>query len=239
MDDALACPSCRAPMERRDFARRPLGELALDICFECRAIWFDQYESAQLAPGSVVTLFGMINETRDKPARPLGDAMDCPRCETRLALTQDVQRTNRISYHRCPQGHGRFTTFFQFLREKEFVRSLSVGEVEQLKATVKQVRCSSCGGAVDIGRDAACPYCRAPLSLLDSEAVCKALATLGDAQRLSAKPDTARVAAAFDEIVAARRAATKVDDWRSQVSTLASGPLLVDLVVDGISRLFD
>src|SRR6185295_7108385 len=82
-----------------------------------------------------------------------------------------------------PAGDGRFTTFLQFLREKNFVRDLSVGEVEQLRARVAQVRCSSCGAPVDLTRDAQCAYCHSPISILDADAVAKTIAELGAAER--------------------------------------------------------
>jgi len=33
--------------------------------------------------------------------------MTCPRCDTPLAETQDLQHTTRFSYYRCVRGHGR------------------------------------------------------------------------------------------------------------------------------------
>jgi len=170
-------------MEQRSLDRKPHGKVQLDICFACHGIWFDQYESAQLTPGSVIDLFRTIHEHRDQPPRPLGDSLKCPTCRDRLALTNDFQRTNRIAYYRCPRGDGRLSTFFQFLREKEFVRDLTVGEIERLKATVKQVRCSSCGAPVSLNRDAQCGYCRAPISILDAAAVKKTLSELSAQER--------------------------------------------------------
>jgi hypothetical protein len=170
-------------MEQRVFERKPHGKVELDMCFACKAIWFDQYESAQLTPGSVMELFRMIHERDDQPPRPLGDVLRCPGCRDKLALTHDFQRANRITYYRCPRADGRLSTFFQFLREKEFVRDLTRAEIERLKATVKQVRCSSCGAPVDLSRDAQCGYCRAPISILDTEAVKKTIAELDAKER--------------------------------------------------------
>ena len=56
-----------------------------------------------------------------------------------LVHTGDLQRTTRFFYERCPQNHGRLITFFQFLREKNFVRDLSLKEMEELKQT--QYKC--------------------------------------------------------------------------------------------------
>ena len=159
------------------------GGVELDLCYACRAIWFDQYESAQLTPGAVIDLFRKIHEHHDQPPRPLADRLRCPACRDKLQLTQDIQRTNRINYYRCANGHGRLTTFLQFLREKNFVRTLTAPEVAQLKAHVTQVRCSGCGAAVDLVRDSACGYCRSPISILDAEAVKSTLAELSAAER--------------------------------------------------------
>ena len=189
-------------MALRSFERKPMGALDVDICFPCRAIWFDQFESAQLAPGGIIELFRIINEPHDGPPRPLSDTSRCPTCRSFLVLTHDIQRTNRITYYRCTSGHGRLTTFFTFLREKSFVRTLSAAEIDRLKQSVKQVRCSSCGAPIDVERDAQCSYCHAPIAILDNDAVAKALATLGDEERKRAQVNPA---ARIDAMLATQR----------------------------------
>ena len=175
-------------MQRRAFDRRPDGRVEIDLCFSCRGIWFDQYESSQLAPGAVIELFGLIHEQSPDP-RPLGERLPCPRCERALALTHDIQRTTRITYYRCTGGDGRFTTFYQFLREKQFVREMTPVEVQRLKAQVAQVRCSSCGAPIDLARDAECRYCHMPLAILDADAVRKTLTDLSEAERARHRVD--------------------------------------------------
>ena len=197
-----ACPGCGAAMRRTRFARRPHGEVDLDICFECRAIWFDHYESSQLTPGATIELFRAIEAAGEANAKPISPSSKCPVCHKGLLLTHDIQRTNRFTYHRCPEWHGRFITFFHFLREKHFVRSLSNAEIEQLRVTVKQVRCSSCGGPVTIERDAACRYCQAPVSILDADAVGRALRELDAEEHRRPRGDPAP---AIDALIAGRR----------------------------------
>lgn len=179
-----SCPSCRAAMRRQRFASRAVTGTGvdLDICFDCHGIWFDPFESAQLAPRAVLEIFEVIRK-QDSAARPLSGSCTCPVCRHTLALTHDVERTNRITYYRCLAGHGRFTTFMQFLREKNFVRSLNPAEVNQLRAVVAQVRCSSCGAPIDLGRDAECSYCHAPISILDADAVSRTVAELNAADK--------------------------------------------------------
>lgn len=216
--------------------RAVVGELVVDACWDCHALWFDPFESTALAPKSVIELFRLIHEHRGRPARPLADSMKCPVCAARLVLTQDLQKTNRISYHRCPQGHGRLTSFFQFLREKQFVRSLAPAEIESLKATVKQVRCSACGAPVDLGKDAACGYCRSPVSILDEEAVQKALAGLSETDRRRTRPEPHEIGAAFDALIATHRKPSRGESpWTRDISPMQSTAGIVDLLAEGIA----
>ncbi len=226
-----ACPSCGGGMRREGFERKLQGRVDLDLCFDCQAIWFDQYESAQLTPGSVLALFRIIHERREHPARPIGGVLRCVRCRERLALTHDVQRTNAIVYYRCPEGHGRFTTFLQFLREKSFVRSLTPLEVERLRAKVTQVRCSSCGGPIDLARDAQCPYCRAPIAILDADAVERALADLSEQERRRKEVDPT---AAVEALLAGQRLERRLERYEGG-SAVRLDP--VDLVSEALGFL--
>lgn len=220
-------------MRRQAFARRPFGTLDLDLCFGCRAIWFDQYESAALTPGAILELFRIIYENHDAPPQPVSDAARCPVCRERLKLTHDIQRTNQIVYHRCPQGHGRLTAFIQFLREKEFVRSLTLPEIARLKVTVTQVRCSSCGAPVSLERDAQCAHCHAPISILDADAVRRTLAELDEKERSRKQVDPA---AAIDALLAGKRIERKMTGIETR-SSWGLGPL--DLVHEALGFLTD
>lgn len=223
-------------METHRFARASHGELSLDLCYDCQAIWFDQYESSQLAPGAVIELFRSIHEHRDRVMRPLADRLACPHCSRTLKITFDLQRSNRITYHRCEQGHGRFTSFMQFLREKNFVRSLTGPEIAKLRERVAQVRCSGCGAPVDLSRDTACGYCRAPIAVLDADAVAKTVAELSAAEARRTTLDPERIAAAF---LGTRPEKKPVSPWMKEVPVMRTDPAIVDLIADGLSALFD
>lgn len=139
MHSPIACPSCATPMRVESFERKLGGTVTLDICVDCKHIWLDEFESAQLAPDGLIKLFKLINEHQNSMAHPTGERVNCPRCRTALLLTFDMQRSNRFRYLRCGGGHGRLTSFYQFLREKNFVRDLTRVEITQLKAEIKQV----------------------------------------------------------------------------------------------------
>lgn len=227
------CPSCGEAMEQRAFDRKPLGRVELDVCFGCHALWFDQHESLQLTPSAVLQVFNIINEHRERPARPLGEHPRCPECNKALKLTQDVQRHNRISYHRCVDGHGRLTTFFQFLREKNFVRSLSPGEIAQLKVQVAQVRCSSCGAPVSLERDAQCGHCRASVSILDAEAVSRTIAQLTEEERRRQHVDPT---ALMDGLLAGKAFERKLARIEGRGTSTATADV-VDLVAEALGSL--
>jgi hypothetical protein len=181
-------------MERHHFARKLHGaekELELDLCFACQGIWFDEWESLQMAPGGVVELFKLIHAHRAAQRLPLGDSLQCPQCSEPLLHAFDRVKSGSFNYHRCLQQHGRFTTFAQFMIEKGFVRQLTGAEIGQLRERVSVIRCSSCGAPVDIRRDPACGHCRSPLAILDPGAIEQALASYHQAEvkRTTRSPD--------------------------------------------------
>lgn len=156
-------------------ASLPVGHLALDYCASCRGIWFDAHESTRLASASVLALFRIVcAHAETMPASPTGRWL-CPRCDAALVATRDLSRGGRFAYERCPDGHGRFTPYTQFLVEKGFVRHLAPTEIGRLGAAVAQFRCHACGGPLDLRRDTACPHCRSALAVLDPQAMQKTL----------------------------------------------------------------
>ncbi len=233
---ATACPGCGAAMQPEFFERVTAGELQIDICYPCCAIWFDHMESAQLAPGGVIALFRKIHEHRADPRHALPARLPCPRCRQPLRLTNDIVKSGRVSYYRCGEDHGRLTTFLHFLREKKFVRNLNAKELASIKAQVAEVRCSGCGGPVNIQSDTACGYCRAPLSVLDADAVEKALKEYTDKHvHLS---DPAHIAAALHEAMVMQPARSRARE-RAGVALPAADISwsTTDLVLGGISLL--
>jgi uncharacterized protein YbaR (Trm112 family) len=117
-----------------------------------------------------------------KGAKPaIGPVLRCPRCHAHLEPTHDRQRNTPFEYWRCDHGHGRFITGFNFLREKNFIKPLSAGELEQLRQNVQTVNCSNCGGPIDVTHESACPHCGSPLSMVDMKQAQTLIAELRDA----------------------------------------------------------
>jgi hypothetical protein len=195
-------------------------------------MWFDPLESPQLSPQATLELFRAINGARPDERKTLPRYMTCPRCDSPLAQTQDLQHTTRFSYYRCLRGHGRLTPFFQFLREKNFIRPIPGEELERLKSLVRIIRCSSCGAPIDLAKYTACEFCRAPIAILDPEASRRAVQELATAATHVPPPmdDAARATAAILATAEFERALAREQAERQP-------GFAVDLVQIGLSAL--
>lgn len=207
------CPSCRQPMDVHRLASNAGAALELDICYGCQGLWFDHQESLRLAPQAVVELFRMLHEHRTVRHQPMQSELRCPHCVKVLGRGFDVVRSGRYITYRCPQRHGRFSPFSSFMVEKGFVRHMTPVEVGQLAERVGAIYCTSCGAPVDIRKEHACPYCRAPFSLIDPEAVRKALE--GYAQIKAAPQEATRLDLA-DALVSLERDRARAEREKQQ-----------------------
>lgn len=172
-------------MQEESFTDRMNRPVVIDICHHCQAFWFDTRESVALTPGSTLALFRIIGEKTGKPGPAAAGAPSCPRCRARLAETNDLQKTTRFRYLACPKGDGRFITFFDFLREKEFVKPLTAKQIAELREQVQSVNCSNCGAPVDVEQGAACGHCGSPLSMFDMKHAEKLVAQLQKAETIA------------------------------------------------------
>ena len=196
--------------------------IELDVCAGCQAFWFDQHESIQLSPRATLQLFRVIGEQAAARRQALSAVAKCPRCHARLAPTHDKQRNVAFEYLRCPRGHGRFITFFDFLREKNFIRPLSAKQMEELRRNVQFVNCSNCGAPVDLGKGSACAHCGSPLSMLDMKRAETLVTTLQQADRSDRPIDPAlpmRLEQARREVETAFAQFDKQPGWFHAVSS--------------------
>jgi hypothetical protein len=186
-DLGMNCPGCGAPMVGQTLDGQLGRAVAIDACLACQVFWFDQHESLQLTPGSTLKLFRLIGEQAAAKRVPAAAEPDCPRCGAPLVATHDKQRNTPFQYLRCERGDGRLITFFDFLREKNFIRPLSPEQVEELRKNVQTVNCSNCGAAIDLTHSSKCDHCGSPLSMLDVQQTQQLVAELQKADR-SDKP---------------------------------------------------
>lgn len=142
-------------------------DVDIDVCMPCQSMWFDAHEHLQLTAGATLTLFRVIGENVTRPVWQDKDIAHCPRCRAQLRQTHDLQRATRFEYYRCPNQHGRLTAFFDFLKEKDFIKPLLPHQVAELRKHAHAVNCSNCGAPVDLAANAHCTHCGSPLTMLD------------------------------------------------------------------------
>jgi hypothetical protein len=165
----MDCPRCESPMTADTLDAHVRGTITVDYCSPCQLFWFDTHESLQLSPAATLKLFTIVGAQASQPRpAPLKGAR-CPRCRSALALTHDMQRATKFQYWRCDAGHGRLIGFYDFLREKDFIRPLSAAQRVALRQNIGQINCSNCGAPMDPDANAACSHCGTPLSMLDME----------------------------------------------------------------------
>jgi Zn-finger nucleic acid-binding protein len=193
----MNCPACAGGMRETSFDGHHGRTVVLDLCAGCNGIWFDGMESHQLTPGATLALFKQMGEAVAEANRPLGARKACPRCQAILISELDKQRTTTFEAFRCPKGHGRYMTFGAFLRAKNFVRDLTPAEMAELRRHVQSVKCTGCGAAVDVRTASACPFCRAPIAMIDPDQLQRTIAELEarETRRRTAVPDEADAAA--------------------------------------------
>jgi hypothetical protein len=208
-------------------------ETAIDLCQPCQSVWFDARENLQLTPGATLTMFRVIGEHVARPAPQDRDITKCPRCNARLRRTQDMQRSTRFEYFRCPNNHGRLTTFFDFLKEKDFVRPLTPQQIAELRRNVQTINCSNCAAPIDLAKRSDCGHCGSALSMLDTQQAERLIAQLREADRTDKFIDPALPLA----LERARRQTESVfeglqvrDGWDVEIGSLG-------LVGAGLTRL--
>jgi Zn-finger nucleic acid-binding protein len=213
--------------------------VTVDVCHACHGVWLDGNELLQLSPAATLELFRTMAGAAGSPGPAAARAI-CPRCGLALQDTSDMQRSTRFFYRRCPRGDGRFMTFFQFLRAKNFVRSLSEAEVRDLRRHVRQINCSNCGAPVDVERGATCAHCGTPISILDPEQVQKTALELQRADDKRRAPDPSLPLTLMLERLKAERAFQEATGSPRPTGVFQGGPAdLIDLGLATLRRWFE
>ncbi|HKV23521.1 MAG TPA: hypothetical protein VJN93_02920 [Candidatus Acidoferrum sp.] len=156
-------------------------QLTIDVCAACQAFWFDQHKDLQLSPGSTLELMKYIGEHSSARKPAFAQVLPCPVCGAQMTLAHNMTRNVHFVYWHCASEHGHLIAFIEFLKEKNFIRPLSPVEIQHLRESVQTVKCASCGAAVDLRNSSECPYCHAPISILDLKQQQQMLAELKEA----------------------------------------------------------
>jgi hypothetical protein len=149
-----------------------------------------------------MALFRLLHDHRGDASTPMAARLACPRCTGALTEGFDIVKHGRYITFRCGKQHGRFSPFSSFMVEKGFVRHLTRPEIDDIAQRVAVINCTGCGAPVDVRKQYACTHCRSALSLLDPQAVAKAMQGYGAA---AAGPAGIQIPALADAIVMVER----------------------------------
>ena len=191
MVTAVNCPRCREQMRPYRVDGRLDRDVNVDVCVPCQSLWLDAHEHLQLTPGATLTLFRVIGENVARPHWEDRDLVHCPRCKAQLRRIQDIQRNTSFEYFRCPNQHGRLESFFDFLKEKSFIKKLLPQQIAELRKYTQSVNCSNCGAPVNLAANAECGHCGSPLTMLDLDQAERLIEQLKQAEATSKMIDPA------------------------------------------------
>jgi Zn-finger nucleic acid-binding protein len=97
----MLCPICQQPLLIVE-----LEGVELDVCPDCRGIWFDAQELRQLfeLAGALDNAGDLESELERLPHAPARRA--CPRCRGRLRPAKTPVAAGQLILDQCPRGHG-------------------------------------------------------------------------------------------------------------------------------------
>jgi len=183
------------------------GPMTIDVCTACRGFWFDAGEQFRLTPAATLVLLRRVEASHNTERRRVATRPHCPRCNLPLGLTYDLAGDDKYRYFRCPDRHGIFMPFFEFLRSQKLVRGLTPQELDALKRQMVSIHCPSCGAPIDLQTETRCASCGSSLAIVDPEYLADALQQLDADARAAAPASGGPPATPPDEIIA---------DWRAE-----------------------
>lgn len=202
MNTALHCPNCAGDMTPLSLPARYGAIVEIDHCTACRLFWFDQLETANLARDGLLSVFRLIADSEAAAERPLNERLRCPRCTATLDRIHNMSRYGRMIHHRCHNAHGHAVTHAQFLAEKGLLRNVTEADLAQ-PARMLGVSCRQCGAPLHALKDCNCPYCKAPVVMLDLERAVDCLADLDHARQALEARQAADRDAALENLMSA------------------------------------
>lgn len=170
----LPCSNCGAPLRVLRLAGHYGSTVEIDLCAPCHLVWFDSVEAARLSGPGLLALIDEMAAAQALAHQPLRPELGCPRCRTAVRTVRNRTRWGRSLQLECPQRHGAWQSFGQFLNEKGLLRPMSVADRARALQRPAGLHCVNCGGAVGAG-DSECPWCRSVPAVVDVARLARAL----------------------------------------------------------------
>ena len=170
----LSCSNCGAPLRPLRLAGHYGSVVEIELCAPCHLVWFDVVESARLAGPGLLALIGEMAAAQTLAHQPLRPDLACPHCGTAVRTVHNRTRWGQSLQLECPQRHGAWQSFAQFLNEKGLLRPMNSADRARAVQDAAGLLCVNCGGAVGAG-DVNCPWCESVPALVDVARLARAL----------------------------------------------------------------
>ncbi len=170
----MKCSNCDAPLQAVRLSGHYGKTVTLDLCAPCHLVWFDSVESAQLSGPGLLTLIGEMAAAQSLAHHPLRTRLSCAHCNTEVRPVHNQTRWGRSLQLECPERHGAWQTFGQFLQERGLLRPMSSSDRVRLRQDTAGLGCIGCGGLIE-KNDPVCPWCGSPPAVVDVARLAQAL----------------------------------------------------------------
>jgi Zn-finger nucleic acid-binding protein len=220
----LACRNCGTAMQVLELAGHYGRTVEIDLCPGCHLVWFDVVESARLASPGLLELIGAMAQAHRLPHQPLRPDLACLHCRASVRTVHNRTRWGRSQQLECPQRHGAWQTFGEFLNEKGLLRPMSSADRHRALARDGVIHCINCGG--DLGaQDTACSWCGSVPAVFDLARLARAL----DPEGATAEHSVHRTEAAKTALSCAACGAAQPADLSWQCQTCGATLTAPDL----------
>ncbi len=170
----LACGNCGQPLRTLRLPGHYGRTVELDLCAGCHLVWFDLVEAAGLPGPALLALVGEMAAAQTLAHTPLQPTLACPRCRGGVRTVHNPSRWGRSLQLECPQRHGAWQSFAQFLQQRGLVRPMTSADRHRALQRDGALHCVNCGGAIG-ATEPACPWCTSVPSVVDVARLAQAL----------------------------------------------------------------
>jgi len=170
----IGCSNCGQALQVLHLAGHYASQVELELCGPCHLLWFDSIEAARLSGPGLLALIGEMAQAQRMPHQSLNASLACLSCRRPVKLVHNQTRWGRSQQFECPERHGAWQSFAQFLQERGLLRPLSLADRHRLQALPQGLHCVNCGGSIG-AEDSTCSWCKSVPSLLDVARLAQAL----------------------------------------------------------------
>jgi len=170
----LRCRNCGDGLQVLALQGHYGRSVEIDLCPPCHLVWFDVVESARLAGPGLLALIGAMAQAQRQPHLALKPDLRCLHCTAPVKTVHNRTRWGRSLQLECPQRHGAWQTFGEFLNEKGLLRPASSADRARALAAPGGWHCINCGGGLR-AQDETCSWCGSVPALVDVARLARAL----------------------------------------------------------------